>query len=303
MAQQLHQAGESVGLLALFDTGGPAYPQLLPLPARIASVFGWFIGDSWQRLRRGIPNALKTLQSDGFSTAWTQIAKKLKGLDDATPAPQRPSQQPLKQVSTKPVLAEPTSSPITSPKLTNSKSVSSTSETDAEVIANLLNRRFIQALERYQKKAKQNNQHSSLEIAINLLLARVLRRSSQAYYANSFTYGLSRQVSHSLPRVKHSSTLKQQQIKLQNAEALPKELQQVQAANRQARLQYSPQPYPGKVVLFRATVRAPGIYKDPYVGWRGMAKEGFEIHVVPGTHTSMVQSPILAALLKAYLEK
>jgi thioesterase domain-containing protein len=30
MAQQLHAAGEEVGLLAFFDTNGPAYPQYLP---------------------------------------------------------------------------------------------------------------------------------------------------------------------------------------------------------------------------------------------------------------------------------
>jgi thioesterase domain-containing protein len=55
--------------------------------------------------------------------------------------------------------------------------------------------------------------------------------------------------------------------------------------------------------LFWARDAAPG-YEDNRLGWRRMAA-GFDLHVVPGTHTSMREEPYVAELakkLKACLE-
>jgi aspartate racemase len=77
------------------------------------------------------------------------------------------------------------------------------------------------------------------------------------------------------------------------------------AAILSAEEQYRPaqHEYSGKITLFWARDAAPG-YEDNRLGWRRMAA-GFDLHVVPGTHTSMREEPYVAELakkLKACLE-
>jgi len=78
------------------------------------------------------------------------------------------------------------------------------------------------------------------------------------------------------------------------------------AAILTAEEQYMParQEYPGKITLFWARDAAPD-FEDNRLGWRRMAAGGFDLHVVPGTHTTMREEPYvaeLAAKLKACLE-
>ncbi len=77
---------------------------------------------------------------------------------------------------------------------------------------------------------------------------------------------------------------------------------------RQAFTNYAPQPYPGKMVLFRAMERNEfdPYYADPELGWGLFAAGGLEVHDVPGDHTGILKEPnvqVMAAKLRACLER
>ena len=94
-------------------------------------------------------------------------------------------------------------------------------------------------------------------------------------------------------------------MKLQSLrDPLPQHLREVEAANVEARYGYQPKPYPGRIVLFRASRQPIGIYEDPTLGWAGMAAKGLEICELPGYHGAIIHEPLvgaLAAQLKVFL--
>jgi len=55
---------------------------------------------------------------------------------------------------------------------------------------------------------------------------------------------------------------------------------------------YTPGPYAGKVVLFRATEESPGSAADETLGWRQAERTELIIHWVPGTHAPVIYSPL-----------
>jgi len=55
--------------------------------------------------------------------------------------------------------------------------------------------------------------------------------------------------------------------------------------------------YPGKITLFWARDAKP-TFEDNRLGWRRLAAGGFDLHVVPGTHTSMREEPNVAMLAR-----
>jgi thioesterase domain-containing protein/acyl carrier protein len=79
---------------------------------------------------------------------------------------------------------------------------------------------------------------------------------------------------------------------------------QVYKNNHRAVEQYAPRPYAGRVTLLRAA-ETPLAAPDPTLGWGALAAE-VELHVVPGTHTSMLHEPEvreLAVRLRACVER
>ena len=88
---------------------------------------------------------------------------------------------------------------------------------------------------------------------------------------------------------------------------VPQSLKDVKAACRQAAFRYVPQPYPGRVTLFRASDRAlRGVEEDPQAGWGEWGGGGVEIHTIPGTHMSMMAEPhvrLLALEVQECLER
>ncbi|MBD2336733.1 amino acid adenylation domain-containing protein [Calothrix sp. FACHB-156] len=69
---------------------------------------------------------------------------------------------------------------------------------------------------------------------------------------------------------------------------------------------YVPQPYSGQVTLFTTKEILRWCQFKPCRGWHGMAKQGVEIHEVPGTHLGMLGEPsvqILAEKLIVCLEQ
>jgi amino acid adenylation domain-containing protein len=87
-------------------------------------------------------------------------------------------------------------------------------------------------------------------------------------------------------------------------------LDRVTMANNHAADCYVPQPYPGRVVLFRAAEpwdeTEPGSEHndDPCNGWGDLVRGGLEVHVVPGDHYKILDKPhagVLGEKLRACL--
>jgi thioesterase domain-containing protein/acyl carrier protein len=72
-------------------------------------------------------------------------------------------------------------------------------------------------------------------------------------------------------------------------------------ANMKATLEHRPQPFPGKVTLFRAAQqqKTHEVSDDPYLGWGAVALGGVDVREVPGDHAHMVHEPHVAALAAA----
>ncbi|MEM8718413.1 MAG: amino acid adenylation domain-containing protein [Cyanobacteria bacterium P01_G01_bin.39] len=131
---------------------------------------------------------------------------------------------------------------------------------------------------------------SSLEKRINSLAIFLLKHFASGFYTNVFLWGLS------------GSDQSTTDI-INDTGEIPEALQQVVEANIMAKRNYMPSVYSDRVILFRASDRPPGFYNDPKLGWGDLAAGGMEIYEVPGNHTSIMKSPILAEKLKICLDK
>ena len=86
---------------------------------------------------------------------------------------------------------------------------------------------------------------------------------------------------------------------------LPPAVKNVRRSCEQAEAQYRLRPYPGKVVLFRATERGLRGLEDPGEGWQKYAVGGFEVHELDGDHGNILNEPSvqsLAARMRACLD-
>ncbi|HEY9762642.1 MAG TPA: AMP-binding protein, partial [Trichocoleus sp.] len=66
-------------------------------------------------------------------------------------------------------------------------------------------------------------------------------------------------------------------------------------ANAQAAYRYVPQPYSGRITLFRAAEQADAIAQDETLGWRALAND-IQLHPVPGNHLSLLKQPHVQTL-------
>ena len=73
-------------------------------------------------------------------------------------------------------------------------------------------------------------------------------------------------------------------------------LEQV-AANERAQDQYAVQPYAGRVTLVRARhdPYSQGC-PDPTVGWKDIAQEGVDVHIIEGSHLTLCSEPYVSSL-------
>lgn len=81
---------------------------------------------------------------------------------------------------------------------------------------------------------------------------------------------------------------------------------QVAEANIRAVLNYSPQPFAGKVTQFMCSDGPHRSYEDRRLAWSSVAAGGLEIHIVPGNHLTMMDEPyvrILAYELQTCLDR
>ena len=79
----------------------------------------------------------------------------------------------------------------------------------------------------------------------------------------------------------------------------------LEEANTKAVDKYTIRPYKGRVIIFRASERLPGIPHDPYLGWAKFIEDKPEIYEIPGRHENIVDEPwvrVLAEKLGASLD-
>ena len=62
--------------------------------------------------------------------------------------------------------------------------------------------------------------------------------------------------------------------------------------------EYSPKPYPGRIHLFRAEGRTREFGADTTLGWDEIARDGVEVHHVPGKHVTILDNPHVVTLAK-----
>lgn len=80
-------------------------------------------------------------------------------------------------------------------------------------------------------------------------------------------------------------------------------LRWIQELSDQATRTYVPSPYAGTITYFQALDHPPGVLPAPLGGWAGIASGGIELFNVPGDHTTIMKSPMLAQHLQACLQR
>jgi thioesterase domain-containing protein len=174
------------------------------------------------------------------------------------------------------------------------------------------------AFEMAQQLQKQGQQVSLLAL-FDCLIARESKKMSLAQWGTIHLQNLNRlETSEKLVYLRQRMLLNfsksfplvsQAWLNLRNQWRSPQALryQKILDNNLQARNRYIPQPYSGKVTLFRAQIRPPKDYYTPYGGWENLALDGVEMYDVPGDHLSLLLKEanlkILARQLKACLER
>jgi hypothetical protein len=69
---------------------------------------------------------------------------------------------------------------------------------------------------------------------------------------------------------------------------------------------YVPQVYPGRMDLFRGTDKPVEFYVDPYLGWRGLAAGGIDVHHIRVKRGYITKEPyvrVTAERLRACLDE
>jgi thioesterase domain-containing protein/acyl carrier protein len=84
---------------------------------------------------------------------------------------------------------------------------------------------------------------------------------------------------------------------------IPPEFRRLLEAHYQAMREYLPQPYAGRVALFRANVRPLLRLHGWDLGWRRIAAKDLEIRAVPGNHETMLKPPHAGVLARALLDE
>jgi thioesterase domain-containing protein/acyl carrier protein len=85
--------------------------------------------------------------------------------------------------------------------------------------------------------------------------------------------------------------------------SLTDNIKKLEDAYKEAQKAYTPKGYPGRISLFKASESPPGYHVDPQLGWGKIAAGGLDIYKTPGHHVSIVKSAVLAANLRACVDK
>jgi thioesterase domain-containing protein len=76
----------------------------------------------------------------------------------------------------------------------------------------------------------------------------------------------------------------------------------VVVANVIAARSYAPQPYSGRVLLFKRTLNLTGRYRQPDNGWGRVVRDGLEVHPIEGDHLALLAEPGVDVLAEKLAE-
>ncbi len=62
---------------------------------------------------------------------------------------------------------------------------------------------------------------------------------------------------------------------------------------------YTPQPYDGRIALFKASMQGAGFIDEPDLGWRALAAGGVDVQTIPGYRETMLDKPRVRLLARA----
>jgi amino acid adenylation domain-containing protein len=223
MAQQLQAQGQTVGIVAMFDSYGPEGVKLLP-------PFPRFLSSLLYALQYSVPRSIARSRHSGQNVIATKLNHAIKQLF-----------------------------------LSTDTSKATVQNLDRDSGKNL------------EHKNTSSSRENPIEQMMNRVSSYVLEHSPLAFYSPSA------QLNDSNDRV--ASTLKK-----------------LEASYDKAYKAYAPQPYQGRIVVFQAMESPPGYQLAPQLGWEKIAKDGVEVYKIPGNHTSIMESPILAQKMQACLE-
>jgi amino acid adenylation domain-containing protein len=85
-------------------------------------------------------------------------------------------------------------------------------------------------------------------------------------------------------------------------DSLSNTLKRLEQAYDRVHTTYVPRPYAGRITVFRAKQFPPGFWVDAQLGWGNLAMHGVDVYQIPGHHTSIMESPLLAQWVQCYLE-
>jgi len=85
--------------------------------------------------------------------------------------------------------------------------------------------------------------------------------------------------------------------------SLSDRLKELEEKYKKVHVSYTPQPYNGKITLFRAQECPPGYRRKHAMGWAAIASQGVDVHIIPGHHTSLMTSPLLAKKVKDHIDR
>jgi thioesterase domain-containing protein len=64
--------------------------------------------------------------------------------------------------------------------------------------------------------------------------------------------------------------------------------------------EYSPRPYPGQLLLFRAEDRPAEYGNDATLGWSELARNGIVVHPVAGSHVTIMRKPQVYHMVESF---
>jgi oxalate---CoA ligase len=74
----------------------------------------------------------------------------------------------------------------------------------------------------------------------------------------------------------------------------------LEAAKIEAAVNYKPQPFPGRLSVFRVEERITVDKFDRYLGWGGLADDGIDVYDVPGDHVTVCEEPYVRVLVENF---
>lgn len=306
IAQRLRQDQRSVAMLALLDTYGPAFPQLLPPMYRLASVARFVLGQMLSIIRRGIELSALTIR-----TRWDLYRYKATINNFSSN-----SRTSIVSAVLRTSVASSTSATRSVPKTPKTSAPKSLTTVSTQSEPNLiyheqvrrdyrLARQFVREVSRGKPKTTQWLNH------FVVTMTKWRFRSFNAKMALIvFTQGLLLEYCRNKLSKSGNQVVEKQSVftaLINDTLCVDEDMPQTQRQLDRYRDMYANlQPYDDHVLYCKARQRPPGIVDNPLSGWDELLLNEPAIYTIPGDHSSILKYPnvkVLANVLKKDMER